>query len=204
MIERYQNVLVLAAHPDDEMGCAGTIRALADAEAIVSMLTFSDCRDLNDAASLRAEWDAALDLLGVANRTMMRLDNRLLPQYSLQIRDQLWMYRQNRYDLVLCPAPSDAHQDHAAVAAEAIRTFKDTTLLGYELPVNAVDSGSPTGFVVLDERHVHVKVEHARQYASQSDKPYMAADFIRALARVRGVQAGVTFAEAFEVVRWVG
>jgi hypothetical protein len=31
----------------------------------------------------------------------------------------------------------------------------------------------------------------------------MQADFIRSLARTRGVQIGVDYAECFEVVRWV-
>jgi hypothetical protein len=42
-----------------------------------------------------------------------------------------------------------------------------------------------------------------KAYKTQEGKPYMSEDFIRSLAKVRGTQIQVPYAEAFEVIRWI-
>lgn len=198
---RFRNVLVLAAHPDDEMGCAGTIARLTDEGAYVGLLTFSQCSDLNG-DELLEEWHAATALLGIRDPQMFDLPNRQFPahrQRILNILDQ----RRSGFDLILAPATTDAHQDHATVAAEVARAYKHSTILGYELPLNQLGSTELQAFVSLQPEHVDRKATHAYTYRSQAGKPYMAESFIRGLAAVRGVQAGVPAAEAFEVIRWV-
>ncbi|MEO0108205.1 MAG: hypothetical protein ABIK62_03415 [candidate division WOR-3 bacterium] len=59
-----------------------------------------------------------------------------------------------------------------------------------------------TCFVHLESRHIDRKIASLACYHSQNFRPYTRVDFIRGLARVRGVQAGAEFAEAFEVIRW--
>jgi hypothetical protein len=88
------------------------------------------------------------------------------------------------------------------IAAEAIRAFKHATILGYELPMNTI-SFRHACFVPLEERHMDIKIAHAACYVSQQQRPYMNPEFLRGLARVRGVQINRTAAEAFEVVRVV-
>ena len=39
-------------------------------------------------------------------------------------------------------------------------------------------------------------------YKSQAKKNYFSPDFIRSLAKTRGIQFGTTYAECFEVIRW--
>jgi LmbE family N-acetylglucosaminyl deacetylase len=206
MIEHFHRVLFLGAHPDDEMGCAGTLARLAEAGAAVSVVTFSDCHDLIPTgftvADLRAEWQTALLTLGITEPpVLLDIPNRRFPIHRQAILDTL-DERRGRYDLVLLPATSDAHQDHGTVAAEGIRAFKHATILGYELPMNTIRSATWAGFVRLEPRHVELKVEHVQTYRSQAHRPYMAEAFIRGLAAVHGVQAGCEAAEAFEVIRW--
>ena len=50
-------------------------------------------------------------------------------------------------------------------------------------------------------RHIDAKVESLKAYKSQGARDYLSKDFIYSLARARGVQAGCTYAEAFEVIR---
>jgi LmbE family N-acetylglucosaminyl deacetylase len=206
MIERFRRVLFLGAHPDDEIGCAGTLARLTEAGTSISVVTFSDCRDLIPAGftvdDLLGEWHAALELLGVREPPLLYgLPNRHLPEHRQAILEQLDPLR-GRYDLVLLPASSDIHQDHATVSAEGVRAFKHATVLGYELPMNTIHEATWAGFVRLDPRHVETKVDHARTYRSQAARPYMAEPFIRGLAAVHGIQAGCAAAEAFEVIRW--
>lgn len=194
---RFRKVLVLAAHPDDEMGCAGIIGKLVGEGATVELLTFSACSDLNG-PELIAEWSAASHLLGIA-ATLLRLPNRSLAEHRRTILDTL--DGRKGYDLILTPATCDEHQDHAAVTAEAIRAYKHTTILGYELPLNTVRESRMAAYARLDS--IEVKLAHAALYHSQVGKPYMEPRYIEGLARMRGLQCGSEFAEAFEVIRWV-
>ena len=107
-----------------------------------------------------------------------------------------------RPELVLVPSVHDIHQDHGTIANEAIRAFKNVSMLGYEMPWNNL-SFETTSFVLLDEADVARKIEALSCYESQRNRPYASADFLRSLARTRGTQIGTTYAEAFQVIRWV-
>lgn len=193
---QFRDVLVLAAHPDDEMGCAGTLARLADARAQITLHTFSHCSDLNGVALLD-ELEQAMDLLGVTSNQLDDIPNRRLSEFRQHILNQLT----GTYDLVLTPATSDEHQDHAAVTQEAIRAYKHSTILGYELPLNTVRESRLSAYVRLES--IDVKLAHAALYKSQASKAYMQPAYIEGLARMRGLQCGAEFAEAFEVIRWV-
>ena len=53
----------------------------------------------------------------------------------------------------------------------------------------------------LGEENIHTKIKALKEYHSQGKRDYLSDDFIRSLARARGVQVGCEYAEAFEVVR---
>ena len=193
---QFRKVLVLAAHPDDEMGCAGTVARLVRQGATVDLLTFSACSDLNG-PGLIAEWEQAADLLRM-QPYMLALPNRSLAEHRQTILDTL--DGRKGYDLILTPATFDEHQDHSAVTQEAIRAYKHSTILGYELPLNTVRESRVSAYVSVE---ISPKLAHAALYRSQAHKPYMNPSYIEGLARMRGVQSGHQFAEAFEVIRWV-
>jgi len=103
---------------------------------------------------------------------------------------------------VLLPSVNDTHQDHLTVAHEGFRAFKDRTILGYEIPWNNRTFNTES-FVLLDKTHIDAKVAALLCYRSQLDRFYANENFVRSLAVTRGTQIGASFAEAFEVVRWV-
>ena len=105
-------------------------------------------------------------------------------------------------DLVLIPSLNDIHQDHVTVAQEGVRAFKGTTILGYELIWNNLKFDSAL-FVELDKKYIKKKCESLKEYKSQASKNYMSEDFIFSLAKIRGAQIGVKYAESFEVIRMV-
>lgn len=105
-------------------------------------------------------------------------------------------------DLVLMPSPKDIHQDHSTVTIEGLRAFKNTCMLGYELIWNNF-SFDNTAFVAIEEKHVKTKVKALMEYKSQGFRNYVSEDFIGSLAKVRGTQVGVPYAECFEVIRWI-
>lgn len=105
-------------------------------------------------------------------------------------------------DMVFLPSASDIHQDHQVVHQEGVRAFKNTTFAGYELPWNNYRIHT-NFFICISESELNKKIESLKMYKSQEHRNYMKEDFIRSLAKVRGVQANSEFAEAFEVYRWI-
>jgi LmbE family N-acetylglucosaminyl deacetylase len=88
------------------------------------------------------------------------------------------------------------------ITQEAIRAFKRSTILGYELPWNNIQF-TTNYFVRLEEADVEKKLAALREYRSQADKDYFAESFMRGLLRVRGTQIQCENAEAFEAIRVV-
>ena len=105
-------------------------------------------------------------------------------------------------DLVFIPSLNDVHQDHATIANEAVRAFKFINILSYEMPWNNFKF-STTCFFILDDLNLQTKIEALKKYSSQKHRSYANEDFIRSLAKVRGVQIGELYAEVFEVIRLV-
>ena len=100
------------------------------------------------------------------------------------------------------PSVNDIHQDHHTVAQEGIRAFKFSSILAYEVPWNNLTFHT-SSFCILEERHINKKVEALNEYKSQAHRPYANEEFIRSLARTRGVQINAKYAECFDVVRWI-
>jgi len=210
MIEHFSRVLVLAPHTDDgELGCGGTIARLREAGVQVVYAAFSTARQSLPAGlpddTLKHEVVAATARLGIPREDLRIFDYEVRKlSYSRQdvLEDLVRIRREYAPDLVFMPSLHDVHQDHTTVAEEGLRAFKGVTLLGYELIWNNL-TFITNCFVRLEERHVERKAQALSEYSSQSDKAYASLDFIRSLARTRGVQIGAEFAECFEVVRWV-
>jgi LmbE family N-acetylglucosaminyl deacetylase len=201
--------LVLAAHTDDEFGCVGLIARLVESGTEVHFACFSACEesvpDGFDEDVLKREVLDAVDILGIPRERFYLYDFRVrhFPANRQPILEELVALRRRiEPDLVLMPSSSDIHQDHGVMAAEGVRAFKHSTILGYELPMNTI-SFRHACFVNLEERHLDVKVRHAAAYLSQQHRSYMSENFLRGLAAVRGVQMNTPAAEAFEVIRMV-
>lgn len=207
---QFRRVLVLAPHTDDgELGCGGTIAKLVESGGAVYYVAFSAAEKSVPAGMpkdiLRREVKHATAVLGVPrdNLIIFNYEVRDFPLHRQTIlEDLVRLQRDIRPNLVLLPAFSDIHQDHMTIASEGLRAFKTTTILGYELPWNNLTFNT-TAFVFLEEQHIERKVDALACYESQQDRRYANGDFIRSLARARGIQIGARYAEAFEVVRWV-
>ena len=208
MIGGWKRVLVLAPHTDDgEFGCGGTMARLVAAGAEVRYVAFSIAtRSLPDGFApdtLRHEVAAATAELGIAaeNLTVHDFDVRTFPghrQEILELLIELW----NDYqpDVVFQPSLHDIHQDHQAIAAEGLRAFKRTTILGYEIPWNNFDF-SYQAYISLERDHVERKVAALDRYASQQHRRYANPEYVWNLARTHGINVNREYAEVFQVYR---
>jgi N-acetylglucosamine malate deacetylase 1 len=205
-----RRLLVLAPHTDDaELGCGGTIARFLEEGVEVSVLAFSTATESLPPGALptmlRDEYFAAMASIGVKSDNAIAKDYpvRRLFQHRQDVLDDLVRIRREiSPDMVLLPSGSDLHQDHQVVFAEGLRAFKDVTVWGYELPWNHI-TYSAQAFVVLQRRHIDSKWRALQSYQSQIQlkRPYFEQEFVIGMARMRGVQVKVDFAESFEVLR---
>jgi LmbE family N-acetylglucosaminyl deacetylase len=138
-----------------------------------------------------------------ANLTVHDFDVRTFPQRRqdiLELLVELW--EEWRPDAVFMPSVSDVHQDHQTVAAEGLRAFKRTTLLGYEIPWNNYDF-SYQWYFALEKSHVERKVAALEKYASQQHRRYANAEYVWNVARTHGINVNREYAEVFQVYRVV-
>jgi N-acetylglucosamine malate deacetylase 1 len=204
-------ILVLAPHTDDgELGCGGTIAKLSAAGKEIFYAAFSDCRKSLVAGlppdTLRIECRKATGQLGIkeSNLIFYDFDVRVFPENRQQVLEELVKLNNAiKPDLIFTPASSDIHQDHVVVYQESVRAFKFSSLLGYELPWNNFVSNC-NFYISLSDKNIQSKKNSLAAYASQSHRSYFKEDFIVSLAKLRGVQAGSEYAEAFEVIRLKG
>ena len=210
MILTFKNVLVLAPHTDDgELGVGGTIARLIANGAKVTYVAFSTAEQSVPAGLpkdiLKTEVKNATRSLGIPESDLIiyNYEVRKLNYFRQEILEDLIKLRKaNNFDLVFIPSLNDIHQDHLTVSQEGLRAFKNTTILGYELIWNNLTFNTQC-FVSLDEDHLNKKIEALSKYKSQGFRDYLSSDFIRSLAKSRGVQIGLNYAEAFEVIRFV-
>lgn len=206
----YKRILVLAPHMDDgELGCGGTMARFIAEGRDVFQAVFSDAAKSLPAGfppgTLAEEWQRATSVIGLTAQNLIRYDFpvRDFPARRQEILEELIVLRRElKPELVLLPAVEDIHQDHHTVAVEGLRAFKSVSMLGYELPWNNLEVKN-SSFMVLEEKHLKKKVEAVACYRTQAQRSYCREDFIVGLARTRGAQIDVSWAELFSAVRLV-
>jgi len=207
---QHKKVLVLAPHTDDgELGCGATIARFIEEGADVYYAAFSTADESVPAGfppnQLEIEVEDATRILGIAKDKLLifKYQVRKLNFVRQEILDLLIKMRDDiKPDIVLLPSSKDFHQDHQTVTQEGIRAFKFCSILGYELIWNNLSFNTDC-FISLKEAHLNKKIEALSAYKTQAQKNFMSPDFIRSLAVVRGTQIGVSYAESFEVIRWI-
>jgi len=203
-------ILVLAPHKDDgELGLGGSIAKYCAEGKEVFYAAFSTCRRSLPAGfepdALEKEMREATKVLGVKEQNIIvfDFDVRVFKEVRQEILEELVkLKKQINPDMVFVPSPNDIHQDHQVISEEGLRAFKQTTVLGYEMPWNNL-AFQTSCFIRLQEEHVEKKVRALEKYKSQLHRDYLNENFIRSLATTRGVQIGVKYAEAFEIIRLV-
>jgi LmbE family N-acetylglucosaminyl deacetylase len=205
MLNDFKKILVLAPHTDDgEFHCGGTIAKFVDKKKTVFYLAFALPKGAPK-KTLRTEIKMAIKVLGIplANLFTLNYETRNFPADRQKILDDMLKFKNKlKPDLVLLPSTKDTHQDHQTINQEGLRAFKDISIIGYEAPWNTF-SFNTTAFVKLEKKHLDKKLKAVACYKTQSGKAFTSVDFLKGLAKVRGTQIGVQYAEAFEIIRLI-
>jgi len=199
------NILAIGAHPDDiEIGCGGTLAKYASYGHNIFMFIATDGNaggigkirkkeQANAAKKLNVKdifWGGYIDTeLEVHKEAIMKVEdiiNKTQP-------DSIFV---NYYD--------DTHQDHrhiAAITNSATRYIRNVLL--YETPTS--QNFQPNVFVDIGKEFLDIKMESLEAHESQIDRTNIMGvsilELAQSAAHFRGVQARVTFAEAFQSLR---
>jgi len=191
------------------LGCGATIHRAIQEGAHVTYIAFSTVEESVPEGypknQLELELRKATASLGIKeeNLIVFKYTVRKLNYVRQEILESLIQIRNEReVDIVFMPVLDDIHQDHSTIAAEGLRAFKNSSILGYELMWNNTEFRTSC-FISVSQNNVNGKIEALSCYESQQNRTYMKPEFIQSLANVRGVQCGKPLAEAFEIIRWI-
>ncbi len=210
MFHDIQRVLVLAPHPDDaEFGLGGTLTKLIELGKEVHVAVFSDCEKSTpkgfENGVIEQEFYASMEFLNIQKKNIhfFRFEVRTFPASRQEILEQMIVLKNEiQPDLIFLPSSSDLHQDHETIHLEGIRAFKHQSILGYEMPWNNFSFKSYL-YVKLNEKQIESKINAINIYKSQAHRPYSANAFVRSLATIRAIQINATYAESFELIRFI-
>jgi LmbE family N-acetylglucosaminyl deacetylase len=200
--DAHPTILFLGAHCDDiEIGCGATIlrlrESLPDAEIRWLILSSNEARR-------REAMESADRFLGKGARTSVRIESfrdGYLPYAGSEIKDVFEaVKREVSPDLIFTHYRHDLHQDHRLVNELTWNTWRNHTILEYEIPKYDGDLGQPNVFVAVSPEQVERKIKTVVEvFDSQSSKDWFDADTLAALLRLRGVESNAPerYAEAF-------
>ncbi|HUJ03096.1 MAG TPA: PIG-L deacetylase family protein [Rhizomicrobium sp.] len=216
------NVLVIAAHPDDEALGAGVAIArharMGDAVTVMFMTEGTAARDGAtgaESARRRAAAEKAGKILGVSDLRFHDFPDNAMDRIALLdiVKAVERVASDIRPEIVYLHHPSDLNIDHKIAARAAITCFRPlpgqsaVRLLSFEAP-------SATGWdfgdgmfapnVFLDARYlIETKMKAIEAYDEEL-RPFphvRSREAIRARATYWGTQTGLEAAEPFELVR---
>jgi LmbE family N-acetylglucosaminyl deacetylase len=197
-----RKILCLGAHADDiEIGCGGTILRLTHEipELHVTWVVTSASGHRRQ----EAERSAAAFLSGSRSSEVRILDyeDGFLPTAWSSLKQMFFELRDVvTPDLIFTHRLEDRHQDHRTLAELTWNTFRDHTLLEYEIPKYEGDLGANNFFVTLSpdvcDRKMRLLLDG---FPSQSVKPWFREETFRAMLSLRGVESNSAshLAEAF-------
>ncbi len=211
MIEfKNKKVLILSPHPEDgEIGCGGIVQKFLKNKSKCWYIYFTSA-ELSTKPPFKPnaqvkEMRKSTKIIGFKKDKIINFDFpvRSFSDHRQEILDKL--YKLNikiKPDLVLCHSRFDTHQDHKVITNEAIRAFKKTSILGYELPWNHFEFRADL-YIELSKEIVNKKCLALSSYKSRSYRPYLQKKRLIQIMGMRGLQIEKEYAEAFEVIRLI-
>ena len=204
--DRPLRLVCLGAHADDvEIGAGGTVlRLLGERPRVqATVAVFSGAPER--AAEAQA---SAADFFADAEHLDVHTGDHRDGYFPHDAGDiKAWVQatlEPLRPDLVLTHRRDDAHQDHRVVGELAWQTFRGARIAEYEVPKWDGDLDRPNAYVALDAETVGRKLALlADHFPSQHGRAWYDAETFRGLMRVRGVEAGARYAEAFHCAKTV-
>lgn len=228
-MDKIKNVLVVAAHPDDELlGEGGTVRRLVNAGATVRAIILAEGltsramtreeSDLSELAELQADARAAASVVGFESIDFCGFpDNRMDEVDLLDIIKKVSQFVDlYRPDTIFTHHHGDLNIDHrrtceaVLTACRPVGEYSVKRIYGFETPSSTewsytyAEPFRPNVYFDVSET-IESKIEGMSKYRSEGAKaPHpRSPEALKALAAYRGSNVGCAYAEAFVLLREV-
>ncbi len=201
-----RKILFIGAHPDDiELGCGALIAHIAGKTDLLCV-TLSDNQKNPLLTQLVDEHYRSMETLGVPRDHVVLgpFETRRFPQARQEILEYFIQLNHSYHpEIVLVHTKADIHQDHGTITEEALRAFRGTTVLGFDV-IRSSYGFFPSFLVEVSEEDVNKKVAALSHYKTYSDKYYFNEAITRATLVRNGALAERQYAEGFDILRIVG
>jgi LmbE family N-acetylglucosaminyl deacetylase/tetratricopeptide (TPR) repeat protein len=199
------SVLVIGAHPDDiELGAAGSLLKLTHEGTSVYGLVMT-LGELGSEAPLGARAGEArqgASHLGLKDLWVLDFPDTHLRQHITEMRAAIEdKINELGIQVVITHSPQETHGDHVAVFEAVKEAARKCSVLCYE-SISAPKEFVPNYFVDITA-FLPEKLSALSSHKTQRGKFYMDSELVKGRAAHRGLQAGVPYAEAFWIYRWV-
>ncbi len=201
-----KRICFLGAHPDDiELG-AGALIAQVAGQSDIRCVTLSDNQKNPELHHLVEEHYASMARLGIPQEKVIlgQFETRRFPHARQEILEfMIDLNKSFKPDIVFVHTRADIHQDHGTVTEEALRAFRGTTVLGFDV-IRSSYGFFPNFLVEVSEDDVRKKIEALQQYTTYSTRYYFNAELTRATLIRYGAIAERRYAEGFDILRVIG
>ena len=208
------NILVLAAHPDDEtIGMGGTIKKLSKNNKIhLCVVSEGASAQYSDEKMITVRRNACKKsgkILGISDYTFLDFPDMQLDTIPhLEINIELEKIREKINPKIVYTTPNDdLNKDHQKVFESSLvttRPFSSSvkSLLCYELPGMVRKPFHPSVYENV-EKEFSYKLKAFKMYKSEiMNFPHpRSIKAIESLAMLRGTESGLKKAEAFQLIR---
>lgn len=201
-----KRVCFLGAHPDDiELGCGALIAQIVN-QTDIRCVTLSDNQKNPDLLNLVEEHYASMAVLGVPREKVIlgQFETRRFPHARQEILEyMIQLNRTFKPDIVFVHTRADIHQDHGTVTEEALRAFRGTTVLGFDV-IRSSYGFFPNFLVEVSENEVKKKINALMEYKTYTSRYYFNSEVTRSTLIRYGAIAERPYAEGFDILRVIG
>ncbi|VAX38245.1 hypothetical protein MNBD_UNCLBAC01-2026 [hydrothermal vent metagenome] len=201
-----RNILAIGAHPDDiELGCAGTLRKYVKSGCNVYLCVMSEGDQAGNPVARRKEQEEAAKRLGAKELIWGKMEdtnfqvNKPMVDFIEGVAAKVKPYE------IYVNYSDDSHQDHRALAQCVVSATRyNKRVLFYEDYTS--HDFTPNIFVDIEDV-LKEKLNVMKAFGSQINRNFPAGETmlenVKAVARFRGFQAKVKYAEGFKAVRYL-
>lgn len=201
-------ILFVGAHPDDiEIGCGALLAHIAkNSDAELRCVTISDNQKNPALKNVVEEHYRSMEILGIGEDEIIMRDfeTRNFPRDRQEILEFLYELNNTfKPNIVFTHSEADIHQDHGVVTTEALRAFRGTSVLGFDV-LRSSYGFFPHFLVEVSEEEVDLKVKALEAYETYRRRYYFDPEIIRSTLVRHGALAEKSYAEGFDILRIVG
>jgi LmbE family N-acetylglucosaminyl deacetylase len=196
------NILIIAAHPDDEI--LGRIHLCIVTDGKCDTCGIKDRHKKRKESTLKASKFLGIQNVHFLNFPDMKLD--IIPQIEINKKLEE-LIKKIKPEIVYTVPDNDFHKDHQKVLECTLVVTRPHSsnvkeVYMYEMTESVKTSFNPNVYVNIENEFKH-KIKAFRMYTTeQQEFPYpRSLKGIESLAIQRGIEAGLKKAEAFTLVR---